>query len=208
MRTIVLPLLSTLLGLFRNRALLHLEILVLRQQLAMVNSAPRKRIRFHWGHRLFWICLYRLWPGCLPTLQVFKPETLVRWHHKGFRLYLTWKSRCRQGGRPPISPEVREPIRTMSRDNIGWGAPRIHGERQMLGIHVYEATVAKYISHHPKPPSQTWRAFLDNHINDLVSIDSFTVPTATFRILYVFRVLRHKHRDIVHFNVTEHPTAQ
>ena len=78
----------------------------------------------------------------------------------------------------------------------------------MLGIHVSEATVAKYMVHHSKPPSQTWRTFLDNHSKDLVSIDFFTVPTATFRILYVFLVLRHDRREVVHFNVTEHPTAQ
>jgi len=99
MRTIALPVLSTLLGLIQSRALLHLEILALRQQLAMVNQIPRKRLRFHWDQRLFWVWLYRLWPGCLQVLQVFKPDTLVRWHRKGFRLYWTWKSRCRTGGR-------------------------------------------------------------------------------------------------------------
>lgn len=88
------------------------------------------------------------------------------------------------------------------------GAPRIHGELQLLGIHVSQATVAKYMVHHPKPPSQTWRTFLDNHIKDLVSIEFYTVPTATFRIMYVILVLRHDRREIVHFNVTEHPTAQ
>ena len=127
MRTIALPILCTLLGLFQSRAVLHLEILALRQQLATANRAPRKRLRFHWGQRLFWICLYRLWPDCLQTLQVFKPDTLVRWHRKGFHLYRTWKSHCRSGGRRPIAPEVRKLIRTMSWDNIGWGAPRIHG---------------------------------------------------------------------------------
>ena len=89
MRTIAFPVLSTLLGLFRSRSLLHLEILALRQQLAMVNRTPRKLLRFHWGQRLFWVWLYRLWLGCLQTLRVFKPDTLVRWHRKGFRLYWT-----------------------------------------------------------------------------------------------------------------------
>jgi transposase InsO family protein len=96
----------------------------------------------------------------------------------------------------------------MSRDNIGWGAPRIHGELQLLGIRIAQATVAKYMIHHPKPPSQTWRTFLNNHMKDLVSVDFLTVPTATFRVLYVFLVLRHDRREVVHFNVTEHPTAQ
>jgi len=127
MRTIALPILSTLLGLLQSRAFLHLEILALRQQLSMVNQTPHKRLLFHWCQRLFRVWLYRLWPGCLQALQVFKPDTLVRWHRKGFRLYWTRKTRCRRGGRPPIAPEVRELIRTMSRDNVGWGAPRIHG---------------------------------------------------------------------------------
>jgi hypothetical protein len=96
----------------------------------------------------------------------------------------------------------------MSRDNVGWGAPRIHGELQLLGINVLQATVAKYMVHHPKPPSQTWRSFLKNHATDLISVDFFTVPTAKFRILYVFLVLRHDRREVVHFNVTEHPTAR
>ena len=107
MKTVALPVLCTLIGIFQSRARLHLEILALRQQLAMVNRTPRKRLRFHWSQRLFWICLYRLWPGCLQTLRVFKPDTLMRWHRNGFRLYWTWKSRCRRSGRPPISPEVR-----------------------------------------------------------------------------------------------------
>lgn len=96
----------------------------------------------------------------------------------------------------------------MSRDNVGWGAPRIHGELRMLGIDVSQSTVAKYMVRHRKPPSQTWRTFLDNHVADLVSVDFFTVPTATFRVLYVFVVLRHDRREVVHFNITQNPTAQ
>ena len=129
----------------------------------------------------------------------------MRWHRKGFKLYWTWKSRRRRGERSAIPPEVREIIRRMSRDNISWGAPRIHGELQMLGIQVAQTTVAKYMLQHRKPPSQTWRTFLSNHRNDLVSIDFFTVLTATFQILYGFLVLRHERREVVHFNVTEHP---
>ncbi len=208
MKNILLPLLATLTGLLRNRAVLHLEILSLRQQLAMVTHKDCKRLRFRSRERLFWVWLYRLWPGCLQTLQAFKPDTLVRWHRKGFRLYWTWKSRRWIGGRPPIAPEVRELIRTMSRDNVGWGAPRIHGELQLLGIHISQATVAKYMVHLPKPLSQTWRTFLNNHSKNLVSVDFFTVPTATFRVLYVFLALRQERREIVHFNVTEHPTTQ
>jgi len=165
-------------------------------------------MRFHRRERLFWVLLYRCWPGCLQTLRLFQPDTLVRWHRKGFRFYWRWKSCRGQDGRPAIDQEVRELIRTMSRDNVGWGAPRIHGELRMLGIDVSQSTVAKYMVRHPKPPSQTWRTFLDNHVADLVSVDFFTVPTATFRILYVFVILRHDHREVVHFNITQNPTAQ
>ncbi len=200
MKTVLIPLFATLVDLLRSRASLQLEMLALRQQLAMIASRDGKRLRFRQSERIFWVWLYRLWPACLQTLAIFKPDTLVRWHRKGFRLYWTWKSRRRQGGRPSIDPGVRELIRTMSRNNVGWGAPRIHGELQMLGIQISESTVAKYMIRHRNPPSQTWRTFLENHAAELVSVDFFTVPTATFRILYVFVILRHERREIVHFN--------
>ncbi len=96
----------------------------------------------------------------------------------------------------------------MQSANVGWGAPRIHGEFLKLGSEISQAMVSKYLTHHKKPPSQTWRTFLANHTNCLASIDFFTVPTATFRILYVFIVLGHDRRQILHFNVTEHPNAR
>jgi len=208
MKTILFPVLSTLLDFLRSRTFLHLEILALRQQLAMVKHRSPQRLRFQWRERLFWVWLFRLWPDCLKTLHVFKPNTVVRWHRNGFRKYWTRKCRFHQGGRPSIDPEVRKLIQTMSRDNIGWGAPRIQGELRMLGIEVSQATVSKYMLRHRKPPSQTWRTFLNNHTKDLVATDFFTVPTATFRALYVFLVLRHDRRLVAHFNTTEHPTAQ
>jgi transposase InsO family protein len=174
----------------------------------MLSARDRRRLRIRRDERHFWVWLYRIWPGCLQTLAVFKADTLVRWHRKGFRLYWAWNSQRGGGGRPTISPQTRDLIRRLSRENPLWGAPRVHGELQMLDIDVAQTTVAKYMIRHRNPPSQTWRTFLDNHVKDLVSIDFFTVPTATFRILYVFLVLRHERRQIVHFNVTEHPTAQ
>ena len=207
MKTILFPLLATLSILLRSRAVLHLEILALRQQLAMVTHKDRK-LRFRRRERLFRVWFYRFWPGCLETLAVFKADTLVRWHRQGFRLFWTWKSSRRRGGRPSISPEIRALIRRLSRENPLWGAPRVHGELKMLGIEIAQTTVAKYMVRHRKPPSQTWRTFLDNHAKDLVSIDFFAVPTVTFRILYVLLVLRHERRQVVHFNITEHPTGQ
>ena len=96
----------------------------------------------------------------------------------------------------------------MCHQNPSWGAPRIHSELQLLGYDVSETTVDKYMVRHRKPPLQTWRAFLDNHIRDLVAVDFFTVPTATFRVLFCFIVLHHHRRKVVHFNVTAHPTAE
>jgi hypothetical protein len=95
----------------------------------------------------------------------------------------------------------------MSRTNPLWGAPRIHGELLKLGIEVSQATVSKYIVRHQKPPSQSWHAFLKNHAKDIVSVDFFTVPTATFQVLFVFLVLSNERRRVVHFNVTESTTA-
>ena len=113
----------------------------------------------------------------------------------------------KKGGRPKIAREVRDLIRRMSVANPLWGAPRIHGELLKIGIHVAESTVAKYMPQCPrKPPSQSWKTFLANHFRDLASVDFFTVPTATFRILFCFLVLSHARRKVLHFNVTANPT--
>ena len=141
-------------------------------------------------------------------LHALHPDTVVRWHRQGFRFYWRWKSRSPKPGRPPVDTEIRKLIRQMQLTNVGWGAPRIHGELLKLGIDISQATVSKYMVPQQKPPSQTWRTFLENHADCIAGIDFFTVPTATFRILYVFIVLSHDRRHLVHFNVTAHPTAQ
>jgi len=138
---------------------------------------------------------------------IVKPETVIGWHREGFRLYWTWKSRPRNG-RPSLKPEVKQLIRRLSDANPLWGAPKIHGELLKLGIEVSQATVSRYIRKKTKPPSQTWRTFLDNHVGQLVSVDFFTVPIVWFQILFGFIVLRHDRRQVVHFNVTAHPTAE
>ena len=123
-------------------------------------------------------------------------------------MFWRWKSRTTGVGRPKIEAKIRSLIRRMSRKNTNWGVPRIQSELALLGHTVSEATVRKYRIRHRKPPSQTWRTFLDNHLTDIVAIDFFTVPTATFRILFAFVVLRHDRRKVVHFNVTANPTAE
>ena len=114
---------------------------------------------------------------------VFKPETLLRWHRSGFRLYWRWKSR-RRVGRPAVPADIRDLIRTISRDNPLWGAPRIHGELLKLGIDIAQSTVAKYMSRRRGPRSPGWQAFLRNHTAHIAGVDLFVVPTIGFKLLY------------------------
>src|SRR5262249_37350121 len=129
------------------------------------------------------------------------------WHRQGLQWYWTWKVRHGRSGRPRVPKETRDLIRTISRQNPLWGAPRIHRELLKLGIRISQASVAKYMVRHPKPPSQTWRTFLNNHVRQLASVDFFTVHTVWFQVLFVFIVLAHDRRRVVHFNVTAHPTG-
>ncbi len=199
-------LLRTLRSAVRTRGELALENLALRQQLA-VWKARQPRPWLTEMDRIFWVVLSRLWKNWRSSLQVVRPETVVRWHRRCFRLYWASKSR-RRWGRPAIGRELRDLIRQMSRANPLWGAPRIHGELLKLGLAVSQATVSQYMLRPRRPPSQAWRAFLMNHARDLIALDFFTVPTATFRVLFVLIVLSHGRRRLVHFNVTEHPTAE
>ena len=191
----------------RNQAELAAENLALRQQLAILKQKT-KLPRLHPRNRVFWVWLSKLWPKWRSVLVIVQPATVVRWHRKGFKLYWRWKSRAKKPGRPQVWREIRGLVRRMCRENPTWGAPRIHSELKLLGYDVSETTVDKYMLRNRKPPSPTWRSFLDNHLQDIVALDFFTVPTATFRILFAFVILRHDRRMIVHFNVTEHPTAE
>jgi putative transposase len=190
----------------RLRSELALENLALRQQLAVLNRQHR-RPKLRRSDRVFWLFLSRFWVRWREALIIVKPDTVVRWHRKRFASYWRRLSHNRPG-RPGTDREIRELIRRMARSNPLWGAPRVHGELLKLGINISERTVSRWMPRRTKPPSQTWRAFLDNHIDDLVSMDFFTVPTATFRVLFVLIILAHDRRKIVHFNVTEHPTAE
>ena len=193
-------------GILRNRVELAVENFALRQQLAiLVQRSKRPRLRKR--DRIFWAWLSRIWSNWRSILVIVQPETVVRWHQRGFRLYWRWKSR-KKPGRPKIDAEIRSLIRRMSRENATWGAPRIHSELQLLGYTVAESTVAEYMYRHHKPPSQTWRSFLENHIGDIAAIDFLVVPTVRFQLLYCFIVLRHNRRRVAHFNVTAHPTAR
>ena len=190
----------------RSKRDLALENAALRHQLMVLQRQPGS-LRLKDRDRLFWICLRRLWPDWRSALSLVQPATVVRWHRRGFRAYWRWKSRI-NGGRPRIDREVRELIRNMWTSNPTWGKPRIRAELAKIGIEVSDSTVWRYRPHGAKLPSQTWRSFLDNHVRDIVAIDFFVVPTATFRVLYVLLIMSHDRRRILHFNVTTSPSAK
>jgi putative transposase len=142
--------------------------------------------------------------------MVVTPETVVRWHRAGFRLYWSLISRARQQvGRRKVSKEVRDMIFQMVAENSTWGAPRIHGELLMLGFDVSERTISRWMKQAPRDPepARRWLSFLRNHREAIVAMDFFTVPTITFGLLYCFFVISHDRRRILHFNVTRHPTS-
>jgi putative transposase len=190
----------------RGHRELVLENLALRQQLAALLRTT-KRARLRTRDRLFWMALARGWQHWRNALIVVQPDTVVRWHREWLRRRWTCRSQHRPDGRPPIDQRIRDLVRKMASANPLWGAPRIHGELRTLGVHVSERTVSRLLEPHTRPPSQTWKTFLTNHLASSASMDFFTVPTLTGRVLFVVIVLSHLRRRIVHFNITEHPTA-
>ena len=189
----------------RSRASLHLEIIALRHQLAIVDRSRRPRLRLTSADRVLWAWLSRAWSGWRSAVHIVKPDTVLAWHRRGFRLFWTWKSRHRTG-RPAAAHEVRALIRQVAAANLLWGAPD-HGELQKLGISVSQATVAKYMPRRDHPPSQPWGTFLANHVGQIMAADFFVVPTVTYPLLIVLVILAHDGRRIVHVAVTDHPTA-
>jgi transposase InsO family protein len=196
-----------LVGLFRSRASLEAEILILRHQLNIQRRQSPKRLNFSTLDRLIFAGLYCLAPSVLGALAILKPETVIRWHRAGFRSYWRWKSRHR-GGRPTVPLEIRELIREMSIANPLWGAPRIHGELLKLGIDIGQTSVANYMARRRGPPPQGWKTFLRNHADGIAAMDLFVVPTISFRLLYGLLIMGHGRRQILWFGVTSHPTAE
>lgn len=205
MHRILAAVVHTLRSLLKSRFDLAIENAALRQQLAVMKQR-RIRPRLRGSDRLFWVLLRHLWTGWAQALIIVKPETVVRWHRKGFRTYWRWKPR--RNGRPQSAREIRNLIRRMATENR-WGAPRIHAELLKLGFMVSERTVSRYMPKKRANPdaADRWRTFLRNHSDVLTAMDFFTVPTVSFRELHVFFVIGHKRRRILHTNVTAHPTA-
>jgi transposase InsO family protein len=201
--------LTTLLAWVRPRQDLVLENLLLRHQLAVLTrpTRTRRRARLRAWDKLLWVVARRFCAGWREHLTIVTPDTVVRWHRQGWRLFWRWKSRS-AGGRPHLSPEVQDLIRTMSRENRLWGTERIRGELLKLGIVVSNRSIRRYRWHGPRrPSSQTWRTFLSNHAHHLWAADLFTVPTLTFTTLYVLVFIAHGRRELVQINATANPTA-
>ena len=153
---------KTLFSALQGRRHLALENLALRQQLAIFKQSV-KRPRLSALDRLFWVLFSKHFGDWRAMLHIIHPDTVIRWHRKDFRYFWTKKSWRRRVGRPRINSELQKLIRKMQSENVGSGAPRIHGELLKLGITVSQATVLNYLKSSRKLPSQTWRTFLINH---------------------------------------------
>src|SRR6202162_4714795 len=193
--------------LFKSRSRLEAENLFLRHQLTIAMRRAPPRLRLRGSDRALLIWMTRLWPNLRGMAQVVQPETILRWHRAGFKVFWRRKSR-NNAGRPRIDRGLRDFIQRMSRENPLWGAARIHGELLMLGFEVAQSTVSKYMVRRRNPPSQTWKTFLRNHAEAIAAIDMCVVPTLTFDHLFAFLVLGHGRRQLLWFEVTRHPTAE
>lgn len=193
-------------ALFRSHNEQVLVELALRQQLATY-SQKKSKPKITPLDRVFWVALFRFWPHWKQALVIVKPDTVVRWHRKGFKLYWRWIS-MRGPGRPPISQEVRALIKRLALEN-GWGARKIHAELGKLGFTMSLATVSRYMPKRrpDRGKQQRWMTFLRNHHDVITAMDFFVVPSVSFRLLYVWFVIDHRRRRIIHFNVTTNPTA-
>ena len=205
MFAIVSTLLRYPLSWLRFKHQLALENLALRHQiLVLKRHRPRPKLR-PWD-RCLWILLKRAWPNWKTPLMILRPDTVIGWQRGGFRMFWRWISRGRSG-RPRKEAALIELIRRMWAVNPTWGSPRIRDELAKLGLEVSTATIRKYRPKSGRRPSQSWRTFLRNHAGAISAMDFFVVPTVTFRLLYVLVVITHERRRIVHFNITEAPSA-
>jgi transposase InsO family protein len=207
MFAIMLALGMFVVDLFKSRWRLEAENLFLRHQLNIALRRAPPRLRLCGSDRALLIWVTKLWPSLLSATQVVQPETILRWHRAGFKVFWRWKSRNR-AGRPKIDRGLRDLIQRMSKENRLWGASRIHGELLILGFEVAQSTVSKYMVRGRRPPSQSWKTFLRNHAEAIAAIDMCVVPTVTFDLLFVFLVLGHGRRRLLWFEVTRHPTTE
>ena len=194
---------------FRAKRALVLENLALRQQLTVYKRA-HKRPRLRAADRAFWVSLSRLWNGWQAPLIFVNPETVIRWHRQGFKLYWRRKSKINRIGRPKIPREHIDFIRRMSMDNPIWGEDKIFEELNLkFGINHATSTIRKYMVKRTRPHDrQAWKTFIKNHGHEIFACDFLTQHTAFFAVIYVFVVMELGTRRIVHVNVTQHPTLR
>ena len=203
----ILILLRSLLGsLFKSRARITAENILLRHQLNIARRRGPKRARLsnwdRWG--LVWV--YRIVPDALNAVSLVRPETVIRWHRQGFRAFWRWKSRPR-GGRPRIPQELRDLVREMSRAKSPLGCAADPWRVAQARLEVAESTVAKYMVRSGRGRSQTWKTFLHNHAAGRAAMDFLIVPTVGFKLLFVLVILRHQRRRLISLSVTANPTA-
>lgn len=179
MNSVLIAFLAVLASSLRTRAALQAEILALRHRLTVLQANAPRPLRLRRSDRVLWVLLSRWFPSWRQYLRIVQPATVIAWHRRAFARYWTRKSR-RRPGRPKVTAEIRALIRQMSHTNPLWGAQRIHGELLKLGIEVAESTVGKYLAYRRKPPSQTWRTFLSNHLAQMASMDFSPCPRQRF----------------------------
>jgi hypothetical protein len=191
---------------FQSHRHLMLENLALRHQLTVFKrSVPKPRLRT--PDRFLWVLLQHFCSGWQRSLVLVQPRTVVGWHRLGFRFFWRWKCRTR-GGRPAVERQLITLVRQMWSGDATWGSKRIQVELAKLGIQVSDSTIRKYRPKgHGCCRTQTWTTFLHDHAKDLVAVDFFAVPTATFCLLCVFLVLAQERRKVLHFNITDSPSA-
>src|SRR3954464_353230 len=209
LRTVVSDGLSFFAAVWSRRTALAAENLFLRKQLALFREREKKAMPTTPADRFVFSKLAR-WFDWRSALLIVKPATLIGWDRPAFRPFLGWKSR--PVGRPPVTAEIRALIRRLAAENSTWGEQRIADELLLkLQIRLSPRTVAKYSKQRPRPREprdQRWSTFLKNHANAIVACDFFTVVTACFRVVYVFVALEIGSRRLIHFNATDHPTAE
>lgn len=195
-------------AIFKSKALLAAENLCLRQQL-LVLKRRQVRPQIRDVDRRFWLLACRWFSEWSCCLIIVKPDTVIRWHRKGWKAYWRWRSsRSARIGRKTTDREIRELIRRIACENPLWGQRRIQAELARLGITVCARTVAKYMRRQfDGTPSPGWRQFLAEYSQEIWGCDLFTVQTIWFRTLYVFFVIHHGTRELIHARVTAHPNS-
>ncbi len=206
MTDLVILLIRALASIFRDRSALVFANLVLRQQL-QVALRGKRQLQLRRRDRVFWLITRQLHRGWRQSLLFVRPETVIRWHRRGWRWYWRWRSRSRLG-RPRLPPEVRALIVRLANENPLWGTERIRG-RAAEAWHRGECSLDPALrrSRSNRPPSQTWRTFLRNELAGIWAADLFVVQTLTFKTLYVLFFIRHQRRRVIHFDLTAHPTV-